>query len=178
MKLGQRAMIAAKVVILNITSGREAAKIARASEQYVSHAKLVIKYASDQVDAVISGAIALNDAYEQRNGADPWLGDWWSHVEIREKGEQWSGRRKALVESADWDGPEFNTCQNIGSVCRAFTTSLRREVLSFNHHKTLAKYVTTPVAFYHVVQRPAPTHEAWAKVRLLNNRMTKPQLLS
>jgi hypothetical protein len=58
--VGQRAMIAAKVRILNIQSTRKVAKEAGISQQYVAHAAIVLQYASDQVDAVISGEIALN----------------------------------------------------------------------------------------------------------------------
>jgi hypothetical protein len=68
-----------------------------------------------------------------------WWGDWWRFAEERAEGGNWSGRRKELVESGEWDGPEFNTCISLGSVCRAFSTNLRRRVLlSFRHHKELA----------------------------------------
>jgi hypothetical protein len=55
------------------------------------------------------------------------LGDWWN------KGHKY-GERKALVDSDAWDGPKFGTCMNAGSVCEAFETSRRREVLTFAHH--------------------------------------------
>jgi hypothetical protein len=61
-----------------------------------------------------------------------WLGDWWSF------GEHRYGDRKAVVESDDWDGPAFQTCANSATVCRAFETSRRREVLSFKHHAEVA----------------------------------------
>jgi hypothetical protein len=44
------------------------------------------------------------------------------------------GDRKALGESEDWEGPAFGACANAASVCRAFESSRRREVLSFKHH--------------------------------------------
>jgi hypothetical protein len=33
------------------------------SNSYIAHASVVLEYANDQVDGVISGTIALNDAY-------------------------------------------------------------------------------------------------------------------
>jgi N6-adenosine-specific RNA methylase IME4 len=39
---------------------------------------------------------------------------------------------------APWDGPSFEVCQNVASVCRAFETSRRHEVLSFSHHAEVA----------------------------------------
>jgi hypothetical protein len=50
----------AKSCRLNIQSTRKVAKEAGISQQYVAHAAIVLQYASDQVDAVISGEIALN----------------------------------------------------------------------------------------------------------------------
>ena len=63
-----------------------------------------------------------------------WLiGDWWAY------GEHKDGDRKALVESEDWDGPQFQTCMNTAAICRAFSdTSRRRENLSFKHHAEVA----------------------------------------
>ena len=53
MKLGQRAMIAAKVrSILNIPYDKAAAIVERVSKQYVSHASIVLRYAPDLIDAV------------------------------------------------------------------------------------------------------------------------------
>jgi hypothetical protein len=57
-----------------------------------------------------------------------WLGDWWAF------GEHRYGERKAKVGADNWHGPSFQTCMNAASVCRAFPTSRRREVLSFSHH--------------------------------------------
>jgi protein gp37 len=66
------------------------------------------------------------------------IGDWW-HVGEQ---QQWpKGKRKAFVASAEWqaaDGPAFQTCANAASVCTAFPTSLRREVLTFKHHEQVA----------------------------------------
>ncbi len=61
-----------------------------------------------------------------------WIGDWWVFGESR------YGERKAIVENEDWQGPSFQTCMNVGSVCKAFTTSRRREVLGFSHHVEVA----------------------------------------
>jgi len=61
------------------------------------------------------------------------LGDWWRF------GERRYGYRKALIESEDWDGPEFQTCRNAAWVCAAFSkTSRRRDILSFGHHAAVA----------------------------------------
>ena len=68
MKLGQRAMIAAKVNSLKNNEFGEKqrlALLAKVSRPYVAMAALVLEYANDQADAVISGAIALNDAYKE-----------------------------------------------------------------------------------------------------------------
>ena len=64
-----------------------------------------------------------------------WIGDWWRFAEERPTGGNWTGDRKALVESQEWAGPAFQTCRNAASVCRAFQdTSRRRDMLSFRHH--------------------------------------------
>ncbi len=60
-----------------------------------------------------------------------WLGDWWAY------GHRY-GDRKAMVVAEDWEGPAFDACMNAASVCRAFETSRRREVLSFKHHTEVA----------------------------------------
>src|SRR4051794_20519265 len=57
------------------------------------------------------------------------IGDWWIY------GEHRYGERRALIEADIWDGPAFQTCMNWASVCRAFPTSRRREVLTFGHHE-------------------------------------------
>jgi N6-adenosine-specific RNA methylase IME4 len=61
-----------------------------------------------------------------------WIGDWWIY------GQHRYGDRKAIVTALDWSGPDFQTCMNAGTVCRKFTTSRRREVLSFKHHAVVA----------------------------------------
>jgi N6-adenosine-specific RNA methylase IME4 len=61
-----------------------------------------------------------------------WLGDWWAFGETR------YGQRKAIVSADGWDGPKFQACADAASVCRAFETSRRREVLSFQHHREVA----------------------------------------
>lgn len=60
-----------------------------------------------------------------------WLGDWWNY------GGHNYGDRKGIVESDEWDGPKFQTCADAGWVAAEFETSLRKEVLSFNHHKAV-----------------------------------------
>jgi hypothetical protein len=61
-----------------------------------------------------------------------WIGDWWAF------GEHKYGDRKALLESEAWTGPSFGTCANAATVCRAFKTSCRHELLTFEHHRILA----------------------------------------
>jgi hypothetical protein len=59
------------------------------------------------------------------------IGDWWVHADHGNY-----GYRKQQVE--DWGGLSFQTCENLGAVSRRFTTSRRREVLSFSHHAEVA----------------------------------------
>jgi N6-adenosine-specific RNA methylase IME4 len=61
-----------------------------------------------------------------------WLGDWWAFGEAR------YGERKAIVSSDEWEGPDFQTCMAAASVCRAFETCRRRQVLGFSHHREVA----------------------------------------
>jgi hypothetical protein len=61
-----------------------------------------------------------------------WVGDYWVY------GEKKYGARKAIVDDPNWQGPSFQTCANAASVCRAFQTSRRREVLTFAHHAEVA----------------------------------------
>jgi hypothetical protein len=67
-----------------------------------------------------------------KNATSWWLGDWWAF------GEHKYGDRKAVVESEDWTGPCFQACMDAATVCRAFKTSSRHEVLTFKHHRTVA----------------------------------------
>lgn len=60
------------------------------------------------------------------------IGDWWAF------GEHRYGERAAVVQSEDWEGPAFGTCMNAATVCRAFQTSSRDEVLSFRMHQAIA----------------------------------------
>lgn len=59
-----------------------------------------------------------------------WIGDWWAF------GEHEYGDRKELVETEEWDGPSFDTCQRAGQIARVFEDKTRRQrLLSFEHHK-------------------------------------------
>ena len=60
-----------------------------------------------------------------------WLGDWWKFAEHK------YGDRKAIVDSENWDGPAFQTCKDAGWVASEFERSLRKDLLSFNHHKAV-----------------------------------------
>ncbi len=44
----------------------------------------------------------------------------------------------ALIEAKDWEGPSFQACKDAAFVCRSFETSLRRDVLSFQHRREVA----------------------------------------
>jgi hypothetical protein len=48
------------------------------------------------------------------------------------------GARTKIVESETWNGTAYDTCRWASLVSRKFDTYRRREVLSFEHHKTLA----------------------------------------
>ncbi|HJU20598.1 MAG TPA: hypothetical protein VJ770_29465 [Stellaceae bacterium] len=61
-----------------------------------------------------------------------WIGEWWAYSEHR-----W-GARKAITKAEGWQGPDYKTCANAASVCRAFESSRRRELLSFKHHAEVA----------------------------------------
>jgi hypothetical protein len=74
-----------------------------------------------------------------QRAASLWIGDWWRFAEERPPGKNWSGDRKALVESEEWEGPAFQTCRNAATICRAFQdTSRQRDMLSFRHHAEIA----------------------------------------
>lgn len=60
-----------------------------------------------------------------------WIGDWWA------AGTHRYGAR-AQVAAEGIFGREFQSLANMASVCRAFTTSRRREHLSFSHHAEVA----------------------------------------
>lgn len=73
------------------------------------------------------------------NSVGWWIGDWWLY------GESHYGSRKAVVSAPGWRGPNFQTCMNAASVCRAFESYRRREVLPYTHHAEVAK-LPPPVA--------------------------------
>lgn len=60
------------------------------------------------------------------------IGDWWAF------GEHRYGERAAIVRNDEWEGPAFQTCMNAASICRAFETSRRREVVSYATHQEIA----------------------------------------
>jgi hypothetical protein len=62
MKLGQRAMIAAKVRVLNTQSTRATAKQVGVAQTYIAHASVVLQYGPDIADEVIAGSMPLNEA--------------------------------------------------------------------------------------------------------------------
>jgi hypothetical protein len=60
-----------------------------------------------------------------------YIGDWWAAGQHR-----YGARAKAAAEGI-FD-KEFQAVADIASVCRAFESSRRREVLSFTHHREVA----------------------------------------
>jgi hypothetical protein len=60
-----------------------------------------------------------------------WIGDWWASGQHR-----YGDRARAAADGIFGRG--FQTLQNTASVCRAFETSRRREVLSYSHHVEVA----------------------------------------
>lgn len=79
---------------------------------------------STDYDKWVEEGLSLNKDYSDYK----WnLGDWWN------KGHAY-GERKKLIDSEDWDGPSFSTCQAAGSVANTFESIRRRIVLSFGHH--------------------------------------------
>lgn len=83
-----------------------------------------LRNSTDYEDWVQEG-LSLNRNYSDYK----WnLGDWWNNGHAY-------GERKKLVESDDWDGPSYTTCQTAGSVCKDFTSTRRRVVLTFGHHQ-------------------------------------------
>jgi hypothetical protein len=53
-------------------------------------------------------------------GLSWWIGDWWQFAEAR-----YSGKRKAIVEAAEWNGPAYQTCVNAANVARRFRSNRR-----------------------------------------------------
>ena len=47
------------------------------------------------------------------------VGDWWAF------GEHRYGERAAIVKSAEWEGPAFQTCVDAATVCRRFESTSR-----------------------------------------------------
>jgi N6-adenosine-specific RNA methylase IME4 len=60
-----------------------------------------------------------------------WIGDWWI------SGSHRYGERAQAAAQGIF-GREYQSLRDIGSVCRAFETSRRRDTLSFTHHREVA----------------------------------------
>jgi hypothetical protein len=85
----------------------------------------ILKMVSER--ATISGRPVVLGYFE---GAIAWwIGDWWIY------GQHKYGKRAAIVKSADWRGPTFQTCSNYGLISRGFEQSRRRDRLTFAHHR-------------------------------------------
>lgn len=67
----------------------------------------------------------------QAQGRLAWaIGDWWAF------GEHKYGDRKALLESPDWTGPSYKTCEIYAQVAKRYKQPTSRLVgLSFAHHQ-------------------------------------------
>jgi hypothetical protein len=48
------------------------------------------------------------------------------------------GRRKAIVDAEDWEGPAYQTCRDSAWVASRFELSRRKDNLTFNHHAEVA----------------------------------------
>jgi hypothetical protein len=74
---GQQAMIVAKALLLSNTSQKKAAEQHGINRTRIVQASVVLEYASDLVEAVLSGPMALNDAYSRgaQGGSQqiPWI---------------------------------------------------------------------------------------------------------
>jgi ParB/RepB/Spo0J family partition protein len=62
---GQQAMAVAKALLLSNKTQTQAAKQTQVSQTRIAQASIVLQYAPDLADGVLSGALALNVAYEQ-----------------------------------------------------------------------------------------------------------------
>jgi hypothetical protein len=89
MKLGQRAMVAAKVCSLNEQSTRTVSKTVGVALGYIGQASIILQHRPDLADLVITGAMSLNDAYEKAQGSDGkegtgnYCGEWYSEIFLR-----------------------------------------------------------------------------------------------
>lgn len=63
-----------------------------------------------------------------------WIGDWWAH------GGKYGERSRVLeqLREAGHNPPPFNTCTRAADVARAFESTRRRVLLSFDDHKVVA----------------------------------------
>jgi hypothetical protein len=68
---------------------------------------------------------------------------------------------RALTSECQSSGPSFNTCAKAARVGRVFETCLRRQVLSFEHHKTVASIKQTDLA--RMAPKDIPTSRALDK---------------
>jgi hypothetical protein len=86
------------------------------------------------------------------------IGDWWAFGDHR-----YGQRAKAAAEGIF--GREFGTLMNAASVARSFSTSCRREALSWSHHVEVAPLAkTNPKAAEQLLDRAESEH--WSKLDL------------
>ena len=71
------------------------------------------------------------------NAVQFWIGDWANLYVGDEPNDQERG--KLYTELADRFGMQVRTIQNYASVCRNLEVSLRRETVSFTHHREVAE---------------------------------------
>jgi N6-adenosine-specific RNA methylase IME4 len=76
------------------------------------------------------------------------IGDWWN------RGARY-GERAKIVSADGWTGPAYGTCRSAGWLAGRFAASLRRDTLSFEHHKVVA---------------PLPDNEALSLLEVADNQ--------
>jgi N6-adenosine-specific RNA methylase IME4 len=85
----------------------------------------------------LSDWAALGDGLSQAEQSVMWwIGDWWAYGYKQGYGER--AKLLADLQASGHNPPSFKTCATAASVCRAFRSSRRRELLSFEHHRAVA----------------------------------------
>jgi N6-adenosine-specific RNA methylase IME4 len=83
-------------------------------------------------DRWVSDGLELGER-ERSSHSIMWdIGDWWN------RGEPY-GDRAQIVTAASWTGPKHQTCRDAAWVAKRWRASLRKDTLSFEHHKVAAR---------------------------------------
>jgi N6-adenosine-specific RNA methylase IME4 len=64
-----------------------------------------------------------------------WIGDWWTYP-----GHEYGDRKEACEEGGALERVNYQTAKDYGTVARSFEKSRRHDLLSFNHHREVAKF--------------------------------------